>query len=805
MSTLLQDVKFGVRMLLKAPVVSGVAALSLALGIAGNTTIFALLDGLLFEPLPYDDQDGLVLLRELRHGEGIEMSPGVSVPNYRDYVEASGSFADASLYTIDLQNLTGVDVPEQLQMVLTTPSLFEVLGVQPALGRGFRAEEGTDGLGNVVVLEHDYWETRFLRDPGVLGRSVTIDGVPLTVIGVMPEEFDLIPANVQAFRPTDFSDRLEARSGRGYIAVARLSPGATAEAVEIELTGVASRLEGEFPDSNRGWGLSVIGMRDFFPGPTDRKLFKILTLVTLFGLLIACANVANLLLSRAEERQKEIAVRIALGAGRRTVLRQLIVESVTLGVIAGLIGMGLATWVVKWTRTSMPAELPRAFMPELDPGVLAVTLLVSILAGIAFGLAPAFTAAGGELSEALGEGARGGTAGRRRKRLRNLFVIGEFAVALALLTGASFLIQSFNSLSNSDPGFDPDGLLTFQLAVLEDRYADDLAIVTYQDELQRVLHEIPGVEGVAIMSSLPRGRGNPSSRYTVDGRPIPEPTEQPVAGLQSVNPDYFETLEIGLVQGRLLEASDRMEGQKVAVVSQAFVRREFPGDEPIGKGITLDGESWVIVGVVEDIMQDRIALAGSNGEAVYLPLAQRPLRNPSFALRTSVAEPSALAADVRRAVWSVEADQPVASLRPFEDHLAESLAGPRTLSTFLTGMAILALVLAAMGIYGVMAHTVAQQRREIGIRMALGAGRGSVVGMVTRSGLTLSGIGMLIGAPLVFVMYRGVLSAFGLFEAEVPLTYAYWVTAALAAVAFLSTYLPATRASGVQPVDALRD
>jgi putative ABC transport system permease protein len=805
MTALFQDLKFGLRMLAKAPVVSGIAALSLATGIAANAAMFAILDGFLFEPLPYANQDELVLLREVRHGEGIEMSPGVSIPNYRDYVEASRSFSDAAAYGIDLQNLTGMDVPEELQVVQATPSLFDVLGVQPALGRGFRPEEGAQGLGNVVVLEHDFWQRRFLGDGDVLGRSITLDGTPLTVIGVMPEEFDMIPANVHAFRPTDFSDRMEERGSRGYIAMARLAPGATVERAEMELAGVASRLEGEFPEANRGWGLLVIGMRGFFPGPTDTKLVTILSFVTLFGLLIACANVANLLLGRAEERQKEVAVRTALGAGRGRILTQLLTESVTLGLVAGLMGIVMAVWVVGWLQGAMPPELPVAFMPELDPGVLLATLAVSVLAGIALGMAPAFTAAGGALREALGEGARGGTVGRRRKRIRNAFVVGEFAVALALLTGASFLIQSFNSLSTMDPGFDTEGLLTFRISVLEDRYVDDESVVAYQEELQRALGEIPGVEGVAVMASLPRGRGNPSARYTVVGRPAPEPSEQPTASLQSVNPAYFSTLEVDLRQGRLLEQSDRLEGQPVAVVSQAFVDREFPGEDPLGRSISTRGRSWMIVGVVENIMQDRIALAGDNGEAIYLPLAQRPLRNPSFALKTSVAEPATLAAAVRSAVWSVEADQPLARLRTFEDHEAESLAGPRAMSSFLTVMAVLALVLAAMGIYGVMAHAVAQQTREIGIRIALGAGRGSVVGMVTRSGMTLAMVGMLLGAPLVFLMYRGVLSALGLFEADITFTYAYWVTGALVTVAAVSMYLPARRASGVHPMVALKD
>ena len=804
MTDLLQDVRYGVRMLAKAPVVSAVAALSLALGIAANASIFAILNGFLFEPLPYGDVDRLVLLREGRQGESIEMFGGVSVADLRDFEEGVPSIAEAMLYTLEPANLTGMDVPEELQVVVATPDIFDVLEVQPVLGRGFRPDEGSPGVGNVLVLEYDFWQRRFLGDRDVLGRAVTIDGVQYTIVGVMPETFDMIPANVHAFRPSDFTEELENRGQRGYIAFARLAPGATALQMQQEVGAVMSRIVSEYPESHRGMEARVLAANDFFPGPTDRQLVMILTAVTLFGLLIACANVANLLLGRAEERQKEVAVRTALGAGRHRILRQLLTESVTLGVVAGLMGRALSVVVVRWLRGVMPAEMPRAMFPELDPVVLAVTMAVAVLAGVAFGLAPALHAARGELREALGEGSRGGTAGRSRKRLRNVFVVGEFAVALALLTGAGFLVEAFRSLTDSDPGSRQDGLLTFVLTIPEDRYPDPEALRGFQDALLTRLGEVPGVQGVASMSSFPRGRGNPNTIYNVDGRPEPPEGEAPTAGFQAVTPDYFSTMEIPVTRGRSFEVTDGPGGARVTVVSQALVDREFPGEDPLGRVVSFRGESWMIVGVADNIMQERIALAGDRGEAFYVPQAQFPLRRPRFAVRVA-GDPAALAADMRQAVWSVNPDQPVAELRSLDALVDESLAGPKAISAFLAAMGLITLALAAMGIYGVMSHAVTQQHREIGIRMALGADRGAVVGMITRSGMTLAGVGMALGVPLSFLMYRAVGNALNLFSGEMATGYAWAVAGALVVVAALSTWLPARRASSVQPVAALKD
>ncbi|MDH5590976.1 MAG: ABC transporter permease, partial [Gemmatimonadota bacterium] len=632
----MHDIRYGLRMMLKTPVVSAVAILSLSLGIAANASMFSLLNAFLLEPFPYADQDGLVILREGRQGEGIESASGVSIPNFRAYEAAGRSIESLMAYTLEAANLTGLDVPEQITVVEGTPNLFDVLGVQPSLGRNFDPEEGSEGMGNVLVLEHDFWKSRFMSDPNVLGRTMTVDGTIYTIIGVMPATFDMLPANVDVFRPTDFVDQMDRHDSRNYLVLGRLFPGADAAAVQRELAGVSARLASEHPDANRGWELHSAPVRSFFPGPTDRRLFSVMTAVTIFALLIACANVANLLLARAESRQKEIAVRTAMGAGRHRILRQLLTESVVMGAVAGVIGSILAIWVVRWLQTSMPAELPATLMPVLSPRVVVATLAVSVMAGIVFGMAPAIHAARADLREALGEGARGGTAGRSRKRIRNAFVVSEFAVALALLTTSGILVEAFDRMSNADPGFDTEGLLTLEVSIGDDRYPSDTEVWTYQEELIRALEHVPGVGGVALMSSLPRSRSNPQSRYTVDGRPVPDPSEQPTVSTQAVNPSYFDAMGIPLLQGRTFGEVDGPEGQPVMVVSRSFAEREFPGEDPLGRSVTVGDESRVIVGVADDVLQERLALAGEGGQGIYVPAAQGPERNPAIAVRSTL-------------------------------------------------------------------------------------------------------------------------------------------------------------------------
>ncbi len=801
MHTLLQDMRYGLRMLVKTPIVTIVAAFSLALGIAGATAMFALASSFFFEPLPFGDQDGLVMVSELRRGEPLENADGVSAANLRDLQAAATTTATIAAYTIEDVNLTGLEQPEQIRVVTGTPNIFEALQVPIPRGRSFRAEEGVPGNRGVLVLTHPYWRQRFEEDPGVLGRIVHIDGAAHTIIGVTGPDFEMVPADVQAFRPSDFTEQTN-RARRMLFAFGRLRPGATVAQAATDLSATYTRLETEYPDANRNRVLTVRQAREWFPGPTDTRLVLVLVVVALFGFAIACTNVANLLLGRAEARIREMAVRTALGAGRGRVLRQLLTESVLLALTGGAIGTLFSVYVIRGLRTAMPAEMPRAFWPVLDVPTLAVTVLVVMVAGVLFGLAPALHATGGGLRESLGEGARGGTAGRRRKRLRSAFVITEVAVALALLTGAAYLIKAMDVLVRTDPGFDPAGLITFELNLPEHRYPEAADLARFAADAERTLAAIPGVQGVAIMSSLPRSRGNPASAFHIEGAPEVDPAERPVTGWQSVSPEYFSTIGVSLRSGRLLEAADRADTQPVAVVNRAFAARYLPDGDVPGSRIEIMGTSREIVGVVSDIVQSRIPSGGMVEPALYLPASQQPRRNPRFALRTA-GDLATIAPAIRQAIATVDPEQPIALLRSLDEHTDESLAGPRVIGMFVLALGILAMILASIGIYGVMAQDVSQATREIGIRMAVGAKSSQVVAMVTRRGLAMTGIGLLAGVPLALLIYRGVVAAIGLFEVSLAPDYALAAAGLLVGVAALACWLPARRAAHVEPVRAL--
>ncbi len=499
----LQDVRYGLRMLAKAPLVVAVAVVSLAAGIAANTTTFAVANGFLLAPFPYENQDELVLLREI-HQKSTDyesLSPG----NFLDYKEGATVFDQLVAYDVLPANVTGGEAPERVQMVTMSPETFSVLGRGPMIGRDFDPAEGVAGKGDVVVLNYPFWQRYFGQDRGVLGKSIDIDGKAHAIVGVMPEDFDFLPANVDLYRPTNWADRRDDRE-RSILAVGRLKRGKTVEEAQAELATVASRLASEHPEANEGYSVAAIGLRDYFPGRTDTRLMYILLTVASFVLLIACANIANLLLARAEERQREVAVRTALGAGRSRILRQLLTESVLLSLLGGALGTFGSVYAVRALRQSMPAELPRSFLPALDTTVLVYTLVISIFAGIVVGIAPALHTFGDDIREGLGETTRGGTVGRRRNRLRNAFVVAELAAALALLVGSGALVSVFDTYVLKDPGCRVEGVVTAQLNVAENRHPESSDVrLFYREVLQRI-GEIPGVEAVAAMNELPRSR-----------------------------------------------------------------------------------------------------------------------------------------------------------------------------------------------------------------------------------------------------------------------------------------------------------
>ncbi|MCH7565520.1 MAG: ABC transporter permease [Gemmatimonadetes bacterium] len=804
MNTLLNDLRYAYRMLLKSPVVSVVAVLSLSIGIAVNSMQFSIFNSFMLEPFPYHNQDELLLIWQTHRSQ--TGNDGVSAANFLDIREAATTFRSLDAYSIEAANLTGVDEPLQINAVTSTPGLFRTMGVQPSLGRDFRDDEGVDGANRVAILHHDFWQARFLGDPGVLGKVVTVDGTQYSVVGVMPEDFDLFPANVELWTPSNLADMTSQRDVRAFIVMGRVDPGVSQDQVQAEMSSIFARLEAQYPEANEGYGINVDTLSDLFPGETDAALMYILTTVTILILLIACANVANLLLARAEDRQKEVAVRTALGAGRRRLIRQLLTESVFMALVAGVLGTIMSIKAVALLQTVMPPELPGAFLPRLKPEVLLATLGVSLLAGIAFGLAPALYAVGGDLRDSLTDGSRGGTVGVRRRRLRNAFVIGEIAVALAMLSGAGMLTEAFNEIVNAPPGYAPERLLTFQLSLPEAKYPDEPAMLAMYEEVLRRLEEVPGVESATAMASLPRSRGNPSTAFTVDGRPEPEPNERSSALYQTVDPGYLKNLGVELVAGRFLLESDGVEASGVAVVTRSFASKFFADEDPLGHRLTMRGESREIVGVVGDVLQSRMpdddGFEGSD-PLIFLPMAQQTRRSMAFAVRSASDDPAALSADVRTAVWSVDPDQPIGLLKTMDDHVRESLSGPITIARFLTIFGVIAMALSAIGIYGVIAHSVSQQTREIGIRMALGAEQGDVVRRITVQGLTLSGIGILIGLPLAWAMTKVIASSLNgiadLTAGSFPL-----ILISLTTVAMIASYLPARRAAAVEPVRALQ-
>ena len=798
MTDFIQDIRYGLRMMVKAPVVMAVAAVSLAVGIAANTVTFSVANGFFFKPFPYAEQDRLVVVYE-NHQKNLD-DEGASPANYLDWRERSTVFEELIAYEIVRANLTGGDEPERVRLVNTSPETFGMMGRQPFIGRDFDTDEGAHG--GVVMLSFPFWQRYFGEEASILGDEITVDGVPHTVIGVMPEDFDFIPANVDVYRPTDWTDSRDDRDGRSLLVMGRLVEGRGIEEAQAELEAVASQLETEYPDANAGYGVHAIPLRELFPGPTDTMLMYILMTVAGFVLLIACANIANLLLARAEGRQREIAVRTAMGAGRARILRQLLTESVLLAIVGGALGTLLSIYGVRGVAAGMPAELPRSFMPVLDATVLMYTLAISMLAGIVFGIAPALHSFAGDLRESLGE-TRGGTVSRQRNRLRSAFVVIELAAALALLVGGGVLLGIFTELVNRSPGFESEGVLTAQLTVSEDRYPSDADVFRFYEEAIRRLEEVSGIETVAAMNDLPRSRGVSNTEFTIDGREQPLVNEEPTADWQSVNPEYFSALGVPVSSGRALSDTDRTDTQLVTVVNERFVEVFLPDEEPLGTQITVLGASRQIVGVSKNVFQTRMPREGGKiGPALYLPMAQNPVRNMSLAMRAS-GEPAALASAVRAAIWRVDPAQPVTAIQTLDEHIATQLSGPRIISFVLALFGAAALMLSAIGIYGVMAHSVAQRTREIGIRMALGAAGQDVVKLVTRQGMSLAAIGLGVGAPLAYAMVRAIQTMFLATDMIDP-KLIVGVTVTLAAVAFTATFLPALRASRVQPTRALQ-
>ena len=804
----LKDVRYAVRMLVKTPVVTVIAVLSLSLGIAATASALAMVDGFLYSSVPWDDGDRIVNITMENPRSGF-IQGGVSPASYLAFAAEEGIFEDLTYTEPRVTNVADDDgEPQQIQMVGVDEAFHRVVSTTPAIGRSIDSDDLRPGAEPVAVLMHLFWERRYGADPGIVGRRIQLAGSPHTVIGVMPEGFELLPANVHVIRPASLSERTNDHQ-QAFIPLGRLAEGVTTEEATARLRQVQETVAAAEPETYEGWVTGVRTLGETFPGPSDRILIQILFAVALLGLLIACANVANLLLSRAEERQREVSVRTAMGAPRGRIVAQLLTESLVLAAVAGVIGVGAAVFLVDLFSLSMPAQLPRALYPELSPLVLGLSVGVTLMAGLVFGLAPALHAVRGDLRASL-TGSRGGTAGRRRQRLRNGFVVAEFAVAVALLTGATMLVRALGTLSAGEPGFRIDDVMVFTVQPLEDRYPDAATLDVLRRDLVAALAERPEIASSAALSQLPRSQVGRFTPVRISGEEEAPDELTPTTSWVGASPDYLDTYDIALRNGRWFTEADGRDAEPVVVVTEAFVRRFFPDRAPLGELLILedapvssDGRARRVVGVVADVALQRLETNAVPLPAVYVPTEQVSLRATAFAVRAAgPIEP--LGRVIREAVASVDPSLPVGGLKTMETHVDQQLAGPRMIGYFAGGVGLVALILAALGIYGVMAHSVVQRTREIGIRMAMGAERGKVIGMVAKGGLRLVAVGMVVGLPLAWAMSRMTVAAIGEITEILPIwQVAVSVGGMLAAVACIACVVPAVRASTIRPARAL--
>ena len=809
LDTLWQDIRFGFRTLLRSPATSVVALLTLALGIGANTAIFSVVNGVLLQPLPYPDPGDLVVVLESNPGLGFPRF-SVSPPNFDDWRRQNQVFESMAAVSVGRFNLTGGERPEAVYGAQVTPELFRTLGVAPALGRGFLPEEGRAGGPKVVVLSHALWQRRFGSDPGIVNRQILIDGESFTVIGVMPSSFRF-PSRGEVWMPLPWDFPPESRGGHFLNVVGRLKDGITLERARTEMKAIAARLELQYPDSNKGWTTDLRLLQDATVEGVRPALLLLLAAVA-FVLLIACANVANLLLARLASREREIAVRTALGAGRVRLVRQMVTESIVLFLVGGALGLLLATWATRALVAFYGDSLPRQQEVGIDSRVLLFTLVLALVTGILFGLAPALSATSGGLFGALKEGGRAVAGGARGRLMRNLLVLGEVAVALVLLVGAGLLLRSFARLRAVDPGFRPKGVLTAEIILPAKKYAEQEPQILFTRELLDRLRAIPGVQSADTVFPLPLDQNGFVLAFEVQGRPVAASEDSSLhANIRLVTPDFFRTMGIRVLQGRVFTPRDDAKSVPVIVVNKIMADRIWPGENPIGKRITFsdtedpDLEWMEVVGVVAGIRHQ--ALDKDPGSEVYWAQLQSPVGGQlSIVLRTQ-GEPTKLAGSVREAVRSIDNELPVERVRTMEDVVSEALSSSRFQTVLLGIFAGVALLLAAIGVYGVISYSVAQRTHEIGIRMALGARRPEVLGLVVRQGMTLvlAGVGLGLAFSLLLTWWLSERIAGFVYggRAVDPLTLVA-VPLVLLAVALLANWLPALRATRVEPVVALR-
>lgn len=807
MAHFLQDLRYGFRRLLRTPGFTFIAVLTLGLGIGATTAIFTVVQGVLLRSLPYADPERLVRLWENQPelGEKIPVAPA----NFLDWQKQATSFEELAAYigpesgNRSKVTLTGEGEPVEVQGTNVVPNLFSVLGVKPLLGRTFTPDEVGPGKDGVVVISHALWQQRYGGDPGVVGRELVVNRQPRTIIGVMPPGFYFPTPEVRLWAPFGF-DYSTRRRAHMFHVIGRLKPGVSLERAGTEMATIAAQLEQEYPRTNTELTVGLAGLQEWIVGDI-RPALRILFGMAAFVLLIACVNVANLLLSRATSQTQEIAIRSALGARRARIIRQLLAESLVLSTAGGALGVLIASAGVRLLRTYGPAEIPRLTEIQMDGRILAFALGVTIATALITGLAPALQTSRADLSVPLKESGDRGGAGASGNWTRNLLVVAETALAVVLVVSAGLIAKSFARLNQVDPGFEPENLLAFNLSLPSSAYPENEQTTVFFQRLVKELETLPGVKAVGAVPVLPLKGKYWSGDITIEGQP-PSPTgEEKKVWHQEVTPDYFEAAGIRIVQGRSFTLADDAEAPLVTMVNQAFVREFLPGRNPLGVRLKFaphDREApwWTIVGVIADVKQD--SLSSETAPEAYEHLPQSPESAMNVVIRTAV-PPMSLVAPARQVVHRLDPDVAIAQVQTGEQLVSESVTRQRFVLALLSAFAGIALVLAAVGIYGVMSYSVAQRTREVGIRMAMGARAGEVLSLILRRGMALVGIGIAIGLVASIVWTRLLGSLLFQVGTNDPATFAI-VAFLLAATALLATYLPARRATRIDPLTALR-
>jgi putative ABC transport system permease protein len=801
LESLWQDLRCGARMLRKNAGFTTIAVLTLALGIGANTAIFSVIHAVLLRPLPYNDPDRIVLLMESDPAKGFPTF-SVSPPNYVDWRNSTSSFEALASIAPGTFNFASGGEPERLRGARVASPFFAAMGAAPAIGRTFLLEDDVVGKASVVVLSHGLWARHFGSDPQIIGKSLTLDGESYRIVGVMQNGFQF-PPGAELWLPSEFTkDDLDpdARGAHYLWVIARLKSGVSIQQAQGEMQAVSSGLEHQYPRTNTGWTSRVVSLSERTVGNV-RSTLLVLSGAVGFLLLIACANVANLLLARASERRREIAIRFSLGAGRLRIARQLVTESILLSGCASVVALILAEWAIRALRTLPASNLPRAASIQLDLPVLGFTAVIATLTGLLFGLAPALQATRGAPVETLKEGGRSSSTGRHG--VRSALVVLETTLALVLLVGSGLLLKSFVRLQSVDLGFQSRNILTGQLSLPRSKYSTDQQQIRFFEQVLERLQSVKGVREAALASGNPMQGSNNSFAFATKDLQALTPADQPSAGYYVVSPNYFQTLGIPLLAGRSFTREDSYGTPRVAIISRTLAQRFFHDRNPIGQMIAIgagQGTVWrEIVGVVGDVKDDS---PEEGAMSAYEPYTQMAWDDMTLFVRSD-GDASKLAAMMRAEVLAVDKDQPVADISTEEQLMAQAVAQPQLRTLLLSLFAALALVLASLGIYGVMSNTVAQRTHEIGVRMALGAGRSSVLRLVLGNGMRLTLLGIVLGTAGAIALTRLIKGFLFHVTPTDPATFVE-VALFLFLVALLASYIPARRATRVDPVIALR-